>query len=424
MNMLRNLLFASLILGSCNLAFSQILVNPVINGVGLSENGALSARHEDATLAAKRAAARSANQTQGLAFVSLPRALDALRANVEQKQPIPENLKYLGGLTRIRFVYLYPEQKDIILAGPSEAIDATNPLTPVGKSTGHPILQLEDLVVVLRAVSSAKSDFFGCSLDSLPNTQKTSDDVVKKFGNGPREKLIAEMKKAMGPQTVRIFGVPEDSRAAFVMLAADYRLKSLSMGAEPAPIDGLASAVNDAAAASRLWFETSYEPLLVSENADAFEIRGSRVRVNCGAQNFEPKGASEAAQRFAKTFTEKMPALAEKIDAFADLQNISDLLFVAALIKHDKLDQKTGIDLAWALDATKFKPAALPIPKTADTLVHISGKAIASGGVGLGYNSAIATDHRQTDTVKTLEQSKNRSPENWLLTTSPAAAKK
>ena len=38
----------------------------------------------------------------------------------EANKPIPDDLKYLGGLTQIRFVFAYPDQKDLIISGPAE----------------------------------------------------------------------------------------------------------------------------------------------------------------------------------------------------------------------------------------------------------------------------------------------------------------
>ena len=49
------------------------------------------------------------------------------------------------------------------------------------------------------------------------------------------------MEQALGPQTITVTGVPATSHFARVMVAADYRMKRLSMNMEPAPIAGLPS---------------------------------------------------------------------------------------------------------------------------------------------------------------------------------------
>ncbi|MFM8703289.1 MAG: DUF1598 domain-containing protein, partial [Planctomycetia bacterium] len=51
----------------------------------------------------------------------------------------------------------------------------------------------------------------------------------------PDATLVA-MQDAMGPQRVTVGGVPGDSRFARVLVAADYRMKRVGMGLEPAGI--------------------------------------------------------------------------------------------------------------------------------------------------------------------------------------------
>ena len=35
----------------------------------------------------------------------------------QNNRPLPDEVKYLAGLQRIRYVFVYPEQQDIVLAG-------------------------------------------------------------------------------------------------------------------------------------------------------------------------------------------------------------------------------------------------------------------------------------------------------------------
>ena len=57
----------------------------------------------------------------------------------------------LAGLTRVEYVFYYPDTKDIVIAGPAEGYvrDATGRM--VGTTTRRATLQLEDLIVALRA---------------------------------------------------------------------------------------------------------------------------------------------------------------------------------------------------------------------------------------------------------------------------------
>ena len=38
----------------------------------------------------------------------------------QERQGLPDAIKYLAGLQHIRYVFVYPEQKDIVLVGPGE----------------------------------------------------------------------------------------------------------------------------------------------------------------------------------------------------------------------------------------------------------------------------------------------------------------
>ena len=59
---------------------------------------------------------------------------------------------------------------------------------------------------------------------------------------------------------------------------------------------------------------------------------------------------------------------------------------LAALIRHDRLEEKAGVDFSWLLSAAqqeRYQTAKVPTPKTAQTIVHISGNVIAQGGVAV-----------------------------------------
>jgi hypothetical protein len=366
----------------------------VVGGVAITTGGFLQYRQVAAPATAAGAAASS--QAEQL-YVSLPRVLAEWKAARDSGREPPADVRYLKGLARIENVFIYPGEHDIVLAGSSETYRADNPLEPLGIATGRPVVQLEDLIVAMRAVAAGARgqgrtgvpggrDFFGCSLENPANFQEAWNATFTKYGKGPRNVLLAEMKKALGPQEVKLYGVPEDSRVAFTMLAADYRLKRLAMGVETVPAIG--NALGTETAAPRIWFEPAYEPLLMAEDGNSYELRGPRLKVLVGAQQFNPGGATEAQRRFGENFSKNMPAVAQRIDAIADLQNVVDCFMVAALIRQDRLAEKAGLDWAWLTSAegiAQYKTASLPVPRTADTVVHISGNVLAQGGVALAY---------------------------------------
>ena len=98
---------------------------------------------------------RLVDKASKLRKVSLNRLEAATRANFDKQLPLTDEMLHLAGLTRVHYVFLYPDTKDIVLAGPSEgwARDAVG--HPVGLETGRPILELQDLIVALRAFPPA-----------------------------------------------------------------------------------------------------------------------------------------------------------------------------------------------------------------------------------------------------------------------------
>jgi hypothetical protein len=411
---------ATLLLAAAPASRAQVIFPPVFgtgNGVYLDADGTLRQRQTDGAndLATQRLRAKALNQpprAQDLTYVSLPRLLAEVRSLSEQKKELPDDLRYLSGLTQIRYVFVYPEEHDLVLAGPSEAFDATVKTEPHGKVTGRPVMHLDDLVTALRNPRT-----FGCSLDPHPDSLNRSNAAMKEFANATRAQRMDALKEAVGAQQVRLFGVPADTRLAFVTIAADYKLKRLMLGLEPMPVPGVGSPVdNTRAAANRFWFELNYAPLLVSPDGDAFELRGQRLLIRPGAFSTDTKGATESTKAFAKNFTAKIPQLATVVPLFADLQNVADCSVVATLIDRDRLDRKAGVDLSWIRAEENYKPAPVPTPRTAETLVNFTNGSIVAGGVTLEPSNVVASANRERDAKDVLKGLKARPGEGWTRT--------
>jgi hypothetical protein len=392
--------------------------NQLINvgGVAITPDGLLQVRRTVATPAARLKADPS------LTYISLSKLVEGLKSANTTTTPTAKDLRYLGGLTRIDYLFVYPQENgtgDLVLAGPSEPINdadkAFNPLQPLGRISGRPVLHLDDLVTAFRAVNAGNggrnANFFGCSLDLTANAQGIAEDVGRRFANASRAQVSAALKEALGPQTVRILGVPEDSRLALAMVAADYRLKRICIGAEVIPAIG--TGVSSSLATSRVWFEPAYDALAVSGDGLSYHFSGPRLKVKAGAQQFNDKSAvTPAATAFAKRFSDKMNDVAPRLDAVADLQNVADLFLVAVLIKHDKLAEKAGVDLAWLLTGP-YKPTPVPVPRTAETLVADTGAAIIQGGVALPVNALASLDRTTSDKAAAA---RTRPTDGWFLT--------
>lgn len=370
--------------------FAQISTGSggAVGGVAITTEGLLHIPRTTGGTAAPRATTPAKKE---MVYVSLPRVIAEAKALTDAGKPLTPEIKTLHGLTQIQYLFVYPAEHDLVLAGPAEAVKGDNPLLPVGAATGRPVVQFEDLAVAFRAVYSGGNggpgggagprgrDFFGCSIDPTPEEAETAKTLVAKYGTD-RPRLLAEMKKAIGPQQVRVFGVPADSRLALAMVAADYRLKRLSMGLDVVP--GVGTALG-ASGVGRMWFRPSYEPLAVSADGGSYAIRGKRVELSVGEYGEENGPVPAGIARFVKQFSDKLPEVAARVEVVADLQNVTDEFLVATLVRGDGLEQKAGVDLSWMLDAEKLKVAKVTVPRTAETIISITGDQLARGGVAI-----------------------------------------
>jgi hypothetical protein len=166
-----------------------------------------------------------------------------------------------------------------------------------------------------------------------------------------------QMEQAVGPQNITVTGVPPTSHFARVIVAADFRMKRLGMGFEPAPVDGMPSFLDMAKSRRgalhnmmpRWWLAPMYEPLRRDADGLAWELRGQGVRC-LTEQGFladgqlERTGKADAmAQQWADTFTEKFDELAREDSTFGQLRNVMDLAVVAALLTKEGLLEQSGL---------------------------------------------------------------------------------
>src|SRR4051794_19713778 len=225
---------------------------PQVFGISVNPDGAIEFRQRDANAELTKIKSRRplkespAEADKRLKFVSLVKITNELRNAIESNKPISNDVKFLGGLTQIHYILVYPDEKDLVIAGPAEEIDASNSLQPRGKLTGRPVLQLDDLIAALRRASGPDGRKpFGCSIDPPPNAVERAQAVLQRVGSSDRVLLAREMAREMGPQQVRLFGAPADSRLAFICVAADYQLKRYTTVTDPFPLPGIGHPVDN-----------------------------------------------------------------------------------------------------------------------------------------------------------------------------------
>ncbi|MFY7877644.1 MAG: hypothetical protein ACOVQM_19465, partial [Pirellula sp.] len=132
-------------------------VQRVVGGVSISPEGVLktvSVEEQQEALATMRAnligAEGDLKQPAQRRLISLKNLQRLVLASIENNEKLPEEVLFLGGLTRIENVFVYPERNDIVLAGPSEPWTTGLNGSVVGVNSGRPIVYLEDLLCALK----------------------------------------------------------------------------------------------------------------------------------------------------------------------------------------------------------------------------------------------------------------------------------
>lgn len=398
---------AAACLATSQLAHAQV-IQQAIGGVWMDTDGVL--RNVDLNyrpelralrLKALTQAPGDMNQPTELRMISLGRLQDAIAACQKAGTPLPDEIRYLAGLQRVRYVFVVPELHDIVLAGPADGWTINAVGDVVGRTNGQPVLQLDDLLVALRSADAARNGGISCSINPRPEGVK----AFQQFASGIRagddlQATMREIEHLLGPQTISVTGVPDSSRFAHVMVAADYQMKRLGMDFDPSPVAGLPSYLKMVHSGTRptnmmprWWMAANYEPLAKDADGMAWEIRGQGVK--CMAEedyitaSGQAKGTGKAnptARKWADLMTAKFDQLSDHLAIFRELRNCMDLAVVASLIERENMADKADLRLTLLMDSNQLPVAVYNVPKQVDSKASFVKRShdyliSASGGV-------------------------------------------
>jgi len=383
----------------------------VVGGVSIRPDGVLhSANQEEQNQALADLRARmigphgELNQPANRRLISLKNLQKTVLASVEQNKPLSEEVLFLGGMTRIENILVYPERQDIVLSGPSEPWKIGANGAVVGTISGRPVLILDDLLCAFRTVFSARKTGISVSIEPTEEGTIKLERLLKQAGqmaNSNPRLLETQMVAAFGKQQIKLDGLPADSHMARVILAADYRMKLYGMNLAKAPVAGLPSYLemvsqqgNLSQLQSRWWMACDYSAIEHSQDRKAWKISGPGIKTLTEREQissdgtYKPTGkADPIAKKWADLFTKKMDELATKDTVFGDLRNVMDMCIVAALIESQDLQALSHCDLSSLMgDSAKVALAKLEVPTALDPqcsfLKTVKGWVVtASGGV-------------------------------------------
>jgi hypothetical protein len=416
-------------------------VQQAVGGISIKSDGLIENATVDTLgkLKAERArlikkAPADLNAAASLRKVSLRGLEEAVEESLNSGKPLPEEVVFLAGLQDIRYVFVYPEQKDILLVGFGEGwrIDARGNI--VGITTGKPVLILDDLLTALRSATASSRSGISCSIDPTPEgieQLRAHVATLKTIGNA--KATAAGIERALGRQQVTFAGVPTTSRFAGVLVAADYRMKRLAMAFEPSPVQGMPSflalykstGVGMDNVLQRWWLEPKYESVLRSPDGLAWEFNGASVKcmteedfATAGGQREHTGRPSAVAQKWADNMTAHYDALAVAEPVFGELRNCMQLALVGALIDHERLADKAGCVLPALMQESTLPTVKMPAPTQVDSRASMVRRGqnwiiSASGGVSISPSEVVGKARESSAPAEARAKAQANVRPNW-----------
>lgn len=403
-----------------------------VAGVEVDAAGVLRVRHFDPRVAAARMqAARQAlpadlQRPSPLRKISLNR----LEAAVAAAEKPTEAMQAMAGLTRIEYVFFYPESSDVVIAGPAEPFVSDASGRVRGAATGRPVILLEDMVTALRAYSpgTRPTKVISVSIDPTEEGLQRLQQVLRTVGQGLRPsdaaRLAATLKNNLGMQNVTIQGVPTSTHFAQVLVEADYRMKLIGIGLEQLPIrmPSYVQRANPAQVASnameRWYFEPNYEGVKTSQDGLAMQLSqhgvklvGANERVGADGQRAAGGRGNRASQAFCMDFTKNYDKIAEVAPVYAQMRNLIDAAIAAAYIQDQDFYGQANWTMDFFGDENQFAVEQHVSPVQVETAVNAVWKGSTlmtplGGGVNVQPRSALKTGVKQIDTTGDTESSR------------------
>jgi len=398
-------------------------------GVAVDAKGVLSHRvFEDPgfQLTKQRIAAAKSGLDQKVARqsplrkVSLTRLQAAIDEQLAEGRQPTDEMKCLAGLTRIKFVFFYPESGDIVLAGPAEGWFEDLSGRIRGVESGLPTCLLQHLLVALRAFPPGGKgpNVVGCSIDPTAEGLSRMQAYLRKVrprsaADGPA--IANGLRESLGLQDVRVMGVDPDTQFAHIMIEADYRMKLIGIGLErpPAPIKSYVDRASPSQVSSnamqRWYFTPDYQCVRVTEDRLAMELVGEGVKligedelVAASGERKKSASVNLASKAFCEDFTKRYPELAARSPVFAQLRVLIDMLVAAAHMQQEDYYGKANWKPSTLLDENKLPVrtvnAAKHAPTAANALVK-GGRLVTpvGGGVEIEPRQALASRNLLSD---------------------------
>jgi hypothetical protein len=377
---------------------------------------------------AKPHAAGDPRAASDMRYVSLPRLEAAIAQRQAAHLPLDPAMLTLGGMRQVKYVLVYPETGDLVLAGPAGDWRPTRE-GMVDVDTGRPLVRLDDLLTLWRRQLDKKSSAFGCSIvprqEALARTQEylasTAGEAIEA---SDRREWLKGLRDTVGVQDVEYYNIDPNTRVAGLLLAADYHMKLVGMGlAEGVPgVKSYLATVRLGPGGQappmsilRWWFSMPTSTVTKSPEGDAFSLPANCVQVLSENEMLAARGErvhtgqSDALNSaFAKSFTKEFATLSDKYPIYGQLARVFELSLALAVIEKQGLAAEVGWSPNLLLDGEHLRLPRVGTPQGVETVINhrvIGGRQIiagVSGGVWVDGGKSVAMAAAQGDTAAAL----------------------
>lgn len=298
-------------------------------------------------------------------------------------------MRRLAGLYRVAYLFVYPQTGDIVLAGPAGDWQRDTEGRVVNAETGTPVLQLDDLVVVLRNAFEQNGQF-GCTINPRSENLAATKAFADSWRGRPvkpsqRDAWLEQLRSTLGQQDIKVWGIDPQTGTARVLVEADHRMKLVGMGLEEGTlgVESYLAAVQRAGGQPppmnvlRWWFTLNYSGIRATPSRTTFSLDGQGVKVLSENELLTETGdrvhtgtSDELTGAFARSFTAHFAALAAKYPVYAELRNVFDLALIAGILQSHDLPGQVDWHLTHFRDPAGYQLTRSPQPTCVDSVIN------------------------------------------------------
>jgi hypothetical protein len=203
---------------------------------------------------------------------------------------------------------------------------------------------------------------------------------------GQRDAWLDELRATLGEQRIEVEGIDPATRVARVIVEADYHMKLVGLGLEPA-VDGVVNYLDSLErrpgetppelGVLRWWFTLRRPSVQRAMEGRVFRLARQVVRV-CSENEIltqlgqrVPTGQADPEnESFARDFTSHFSELALKYPVYAELENVFRLAIVAAVLQEEDLPHQVAWTMNCLLDGKLYQVPTARAPHTVLSVVN------------------------------------------------------